>query len=249
MMLVKDKYVKFLISKQIVIVLCSCFALFQSVYAADGIRKIVHPDGTIEYTNVVTKKGGSVVRSGAKKPYEAIYKYRKNNGVLTYTDVKPRSGVIYETLKFECFACNPGSTVDWHSTPLNRNSYAKLVNMAATAYGVEESLIRAVMHAESAFKKDAVSSQGAQGLMQLMPATAKELGVKDAMKPADNINGGVKYLSQLLARYDGNTKLATAAYNAGPGAVKKYDGVPPYAETEAYVKRVEILRKRYKGVR
>lgn len=219
------------------------------VSAADGIRKIVHPDGTIEYTNVGAKQQGEVVRSGTKKPYEAIYKYRKGNGVLTYTDVKPRKGVIYETLKFECFACNPGSTVDWYSTPLNRKSYAKLVDHAATTYGVEKSLIRAVMHAESAFKKDALSSQGAQGLMQLMPATAKELGVQDAMKPADNIDGGVKYLSQLLRRYDGDTKLATAAYNAGPGAVKKYNGVPPYAETEAYVKRVEILRKRYKGIR
>lgn len=101
------------------------------------------------------------------------------------------------------------------------------------------------MHAESAFNPNAVSHKGAQGLMQLMPGTAKELGVQDALIPSQNIAGGAKYIAQLLKRFNGNIQLATAAYNAGPGAVKKYNGVPPYIETEVYAERVGILHKRY----
>lgn len=85
------------------------------------------------------------------------------------------------------------------------------------------------------------------GLMQLMPGTAREVGVSDARNPTHNIRGGAQYLAGLLAQFKGNTTLATAAYNAGPGAVEKYGGVPPYAETQAYVQRVEILRQRYKS--
>lgn len=213
--------------------------------AVEGIRKIVHPNGVVEYTNVPKGRAGITVRPAKKNRYEAIYKYRKINGVLTYSDQKPGSGVLYETLKFECFACNPTSKVNWHATRLNYQSYAKLVQAAAKKHGVEAAFIRAIMHAESSFRPDAVSSQGAQGLMQLMPATAKMLGVKNALIPAENIEGGVKYLAQLMALYEGDLTRTAAAYNAGPGAVAKYQGIPPYAETEAYVKRVGILHKRY----
>ena len=112
------------------------------------------------------------------------------------------------------------------------------VKNACEKYGVEEKLIKALIKQESVFNPNAISKAGAQGLMQLMPATAKSLGVKDAMNPQQNIEGGVKYLKQMLDKYHGNKILALAAYNAGPGAVDKYDGVPPYKETQNYVKSI-----------
>lgn len=105
-------------------------------------------------------------------------------------------------------------------------------------YGVPENLLKAVAKAESNFDKDAVSSCGAMGIMQLMPSTASSLGVRDAFDPEQNIMGGAKLLSQLLSQYGGDTKLALAAYNAGSGNVEKYGGVPPFAETQNYVNRV-----------
>lgn len=105
-------------------------------------------------------------------------------------------------------------------------------------YDVPKNLLMAVAKAESDFDADSVSSCGAAGIMQLMPETAKSLGVKDSFDPEQNIMGGAKYLSQLLKKYDGDTKLALAAYNAGSGNVAKYGGIPPFKETQAYVKRV-----------
>jgi soluble lytic murein transglycosylase-like protein len=95
-----------------------------------------------------------------------------------------------------------------------------------------------VIQVESEYKSDAVSPAGAEGLMQLMPQTAEELGVENSFNPVENIEGGVKYLHQLLTHFDGNTSLALAAYNAGPGAVMEYGGIPPYRETQVYVNRV-----------
>jgi len=109
---------------------------------------------------------------------------------------------------------------------------------AAEAYGVPVNLLRAVAKAESGFDPDAVSSAGAQGVMQLMPGTARGLGVSDPFDAEQNIMGGAKYLSQLLRQFNGDTTLAVAAYNAGPGSVTKYGGVPPYAETQNYVQKV-----------
>jgi len=113
------------------------------------------------------------------------------------------------------------------------------VNQAAAKYNLPSELIKAVIKAESNFDVKAVSSAGAQGLMQLMPATAEELGVKNPFDIEQNIDGGSRYLKQMLDRFDGNVKLALAAYNAGPGAVEKYGGnIPPFAETKHFVNRV-----------
>jgi len=120
--------------------------------------------------------------------------------------------------------------------------YARLFNRAGSTYGVAPTLLAAVARQESGYRADAVSSAGAQGMMQLMPGTARSLGVRDAFDPAQAVDGAARMLRDLTNRF-GNTSLALAAYNAGPGAVLKYDGIPPYPETQRYVKNVLALQE------
>jgi soluble lytic murein transglycosylase-like protein len=117
----------------------------------------------------------------------------------------------------------------------------ELAAASARRHGLDPELVLAVVAVESGFQPQAVSRKGAQGLMQLMPATAKELGVKDALDPAENLDGGSRYLKDLIALYGGDVKKALAAYNAGPGAVARHGGIPPYKETRRYVR--EVLKR------
>ncbi len=180
----------------------------------------------------------------------AVYRIVRRDGSVEYTNVRPFGekgpGV---TMLFSyiatCVACNLHSPIHWGSVPLNLTAYADSIRAASIEYGVDEAFLRAIIHAESAFNPRALSLKGAQGLMQLMPATASDMGVLDAFNTDQNIRGGARYLSLLLHDFGGNEQLAAAAYNAGPGAVQRYNGVPPYAETQVYVQRVDTLRKRY----
>ena len=142
------------------------------------------------------------------------------------------------------YGCSGGGYIPYVPHTLDNAEIASLVNDAASTNGVPPALVRAVMMAESAGDPNAVSIAGAQGLMQLMPGTAAGCGI-DAFEPDANVQCGASYLRMLLNRYHDNVVLAVAAYNAGPGAVDKYHGVPPYAETQAYVARVITAYNNY----
>jgi len=176
---------------------------------------------------------------------ERYYKRVDGAGTVHFTSKPPVAGGYSVVYVDACPACNVHSTVNWNATRLNTTAFASEIATAAAEHGIDAALVRALIHAESAFNPNARSHKGAQGLMQLMPATAGMYGVRNAYDAGQNIKAGVEHLAGLLERYDGDVKLAAAAYNAGEGAVKKYGGVPPFAETRVYVDRVEILMKRY----
>ncbi|NND44590.1 MAG: transglycosylase SLT domain-containing protein [Xanthomonadales bacterium] len=181
-------------------------------------------------------------------PASEVYKYTDEQGIVHYTNIKPQGVRNYATLDFPCYASDPSCrAVDWERVPLNTREFADAILLAASRYSVDESLIRAIIHAESAYRSDAVSPKGAQGLMQLMPETQRELEVADPFNPDANIDGGTYHLAQMLTRFNGDVELAAAAYNAGAGAVQRYAGVPPYEETREYVRRIRILYRRYQA--
>ncbi|WP_310155537.1 lytic transglycosylase domain-containing protein [Luteimonas sp. 3794] len=182
-----------------------------------------------------------------------VYSYVKD-GVRHYSSSRPAGGaqvVAVRTISYSffetCYACGAAPGVNFGNVRLNENAYRDEVARAAREFGVEEAIVRAIMHAESAFNPNALSRAGAQGLMQLMPATAARFGVVNAFDPEQNIRGGVEYLAWLLKRFNGDLTLAAAGYNAGEGAVQRHGGVPPYAETQRYVVRVGTLADRYRG--
>lgn len=187
--------------------------------------------------------------SGARVTRGAVYKFT-HDGVTNYTNVRPPGSVgaqVLFTYIETCFACGPQPGVNFATLALNTQAFANEIATASRNYGVDASLVRAIIHAESAFNPNALSYKGAQGLMQLMPDTARRFGVGNPWTAADNISGGVQYLSFLSKRFNGDVRLIAAAYNAGEGAVDRYRGVPPFAETQRYVERVGTLAERYRN--
>jgi soluble lytic murein transglycosylase len=166
-----------------------------------------------------------------------IYVYRDNRGIVHFTNV-PTKSVYRPFLLLQRYM---GRLRGRESV-----KFDQLIVAACRRYGVEFALVKAVIKAESAFDPSALSPAGARGLMQLMPATAAQHGVGDIHNPQSNIEGGVRHLRLLLNRFRGDLARALAAYNAGPEAVDRYNGIPPYAETQTYVQRVLQYRESYR---
>ncbi len=179
------------------------------------VYRITHANGSVEYTNLPGAKVGA-------KQVQKMFSY-------------------FTT----CYACGVNSAINWHTIPLRLHIYQQAIHRAAKRWRLDPALLQAMIHAESAFNPYAVSAKGAAGLMQLMPDTAVAMGVVNVFNPQQNIDGGARYLAQLLTEFGGKVPLAAAAYNAGSLAVKKYAGIPPYPETRVYVRRVSILQHRY----
>ncbi len=168
----------------------------------------------------------------------AIYTYVDGNGVTHFTNVPgDRRYVPLE---------QPPSRIQHFLQPPGRWEYDGLIGLTARTHQVPPALVKAVIAAESDFDPNAISRAGAQGLMQLMPGTAASLGVQDPLAPDENVDGGVRYLRSMMDRF-GDLPLALAAYNAGPSAVVRYGGVPPYPETRDYVTRVMNYYRAYHG--
>ncbi|GFE58396.1 lytic transglycosylase [Geobacter sp. AOG1] len=184
---------------------------------------------------------GSVALSAAD-----IYRYEDDNGVVHFTDAPTDS-------RFKIFMRDIKKDrklrTNFKLTNCVRNpeEFDTIINACALEFGVEKSLVKAVIHAESGYDPNAVSRKGASGLMQLMPKTAQDLKVSNSFDPRENIRGGVRYLKFLLTTFKGDERLALAAYNAGLTKVAQHGGVPPYAETQNYVSKVLSYKQSYNG--
>jgi soluble lytic murein transglycosylase-like protein len=174
-----------------------------------------------------------------------IYRYEDDDGIVHFTDAPTdkRFKIFMRDLKKD----RELRTKLRYASSVNPTEFDNLIKTCSEKYGVSASLVKAVIHAESGYNPNAVSSKGASGLMQLMPATAKSLKVADRFNPKDNVEGGVKYLRFLLDTFRGDVSLALAAYNAGLSNVSKYGGIPPYNETRTYVNRVLSYMQSYQS--
>ena len=219
-----------------------------------AFEKAEQSQKSVATSPVVNSKASDNEIKFLRMGYSTTYTWVDSNEVRHFASSKPRGVANVQTKRTEypifsipsCYACKITAGVNFGNVKLNLQAFANEIHRSALKYGVDESIVRAIIHAESAFRPHVVSPKNAQGLMQLIPATAKRFGVRDAFDPAQNIEGGVQYLAFLLKRYNNDLILTAAAYNAGEGAVARYKGVPPYKETKNYVIRVGQLADRYR---
>lgn len=174
-----------------------------------------------------------------------IYKYEDKDGVLHFTDAPTdkRFKVFMRDIKKDQ---RLRTTFRLSRCVRDPREFESIIDSCSTEYGVDKSLVKAVIQAESGYNPNALSRKGAAGLMQLMPKTAQDLKVSDSFNPAENIRGGVRYLRFLLDTFKGDVAMALAAYNAGLAKVAKYGGIPPYDETRNYVARVMGYRDSFR---
>lgn len=182
---------------------------------------------------------------------DQLYGYKSANGSVTFTTRKPE-GRRYWTVKRKyprrshILSASGSSRTPYRSLAGRQSKYDHIIKKLARKHSLEPALVKAVVHAESAFNPKARSNKGAMGLMQLMPGTAKRFGVYNAYLPHENIIGGVRYLEWLFKEFNGNISFVLAGYNAGEGAVMRYNGIPPYRETRNYVRKVKQLLNHYR---
>ncbi len=230
---------------------------FESIFTSimmKSMRKTVMDDGLMEkslgekiYTDMLDLEYAKIISNNAsfglaEQIVKQIDQMSSEPGMMkTLQDIGNQPWMIDHRLV-------PGQQTLHTTTSLTRRvaHWNTFIDEASTSYNIDRSLISAVIAQESAGNPYAVSRAGAKGLMQLIDSTAQDLGVKHVFNPRENIMAGTKYLEQLLKEFKGNETLALASYNAGPGAVKKYGGIPPYRETQNYVARVLIMRDEFK---
>lgn len=181
--------------------------------------------------------------AGSSSVFADIYKYTAPNGQVYYTDAPQ-----HKKYKLMTRTRPKSYNIAFRHLKKNKKKYTPIIEAAATKHGIDPKLVHAVIYAESAYDAKAISSAGAVGLMQLMPATARQYGAKNRKDPKQNIFAGTRYLKYLLGLFNDDLALSVAAYNAGENAVKKYNNqIPPYSETQKYVKKVLQLYKKSLG--
>ena len=171
----------------------------------------------------------------------STYQFQDEQGITHYTNVPGDPRYSFVRRDPEPDQRKPAASDKGGTLSRGIRAFAHVIRAAAERYGVDSRLVEAIVQTESAGNPGAVSPKGARGLMQLMPERAAELGVRDSFDPVQNVDGGVRHMRDLLQRFGGDVTLALAAYNAGEAAVRNYGGVPPYAETQEYVRRVRAL--------
>lgn len=197
----------------------------------------------------IDQQQGMSIRDYAARPVQSIRAFRTDQGAPKAENAKLPDASVPLNIDIPVQNIGPDKPSDTDSIQeaklSEKDQILKSINAAAKTYNLSPALIRAVVQAESDYQVRAVSPAGAQGLMQLMPPTAKALGVQNPYDIDQNIDGGAKYLRQMLDRFDGDIKIALSAYNAGPGTVSKYNGNVPYAETRNYVERVMRFSRQF----